>query len=132
MQIDSRHRYGNNLHPYHEKWRNSSTNQDFFFWWEEFEVLYCLKTHRSSSGVKWIISRYNLWDFLQSNLNKAEFIFAFTYIAKTNDNTVCFYTKNCICWLQFTFILFWTRVQLVPYNLNWKSHIDWNLNISTF
>ncbi|KAK8956701.1 hypothetical protein KSP39_PZI001548 [Platanthera zijinensis] len=30
--IDPRHRYGHNLHFYYEKWRESETDQPFFYW----------------------------------------------------------------------------------------------------
>ena len=29
---DAHHRYGSNLHPYHQHWHSSSTLQPFFYW----------------------------------------------------------------------------------------------------
>ena len=29
---DAHHRYGSNLHPYHQHWQSSSTLQPFFYW----------------------------------------------------------------------------------------------------
>ncbi|CAA2978376.1 Hypothetical predicted protein [Olea europaea subsp. europaea] len=55
---DSRHRYANNLHPYHEKWRNSSTSQDFFFWLDfgdgkEFDLEECPRSKLDQQCVKY-------------------------------------------------------------------------------
>ncbi len=30
--VDAKHRYGSNLRAYHEEWKRSSTNENFFYW----------------------------------------------------------------------------------------------------
>lgn len=35
--VDQKHRYGSNLRAYHEEWKNSATNENFFYWLDKGE-----------------------------------------------------------------------------------------------
>ncbi|XXH05685.1 hypothetical protein Hte_012120 [Hypoxylon texense] len=35
--VDLKHRYGSNLRTYHEEWKNSNTNENFFYWLDHGE-----------------------------------------------------------------------------------------------